>query len=40
MTAQIIDLPRSDDDTFPVISGIPLADADPAVIARRLGDKP
>ena len=40
MAAQIIDLPRSDDDTFPVISGIPLADADPAVIARRLGDKP
>ncbi len=40
MAAQIIDLPRSDDNTFPVISGIPLADADPAVIAHRLGDKP
>ena len=41
MTAQIIDFPPpDDDDIIPVISGNPLADADPAIIARRLGNKP
>ena len=39
MTAKIIDLPRRDDDTIPVVSGLPLIDADPAVIARFLDGK-
>ena len=40
MTAKIIDLPSRDDDTIPVITGIPFIDADPALIARRVGGKP
>ena len=40
MSAQIINLPAPDDDTIPVVSGIPLADADPVVIARRGCNKP
>ncbi len=39
MTAKIIDLPQRDDDTIPVVCGLPLVDADPKIIARRLGAK-
>ena len=39
MTADIIDLPHQDDETIPVVFGVPLIDADPAVIARRLRRK-
>ena len=37
MTADIIDLPQRDDDTIPVVCGLPLVDADPKIMARRLG---
>ncbi len=40
MTAKINDLPQPDDDTIPVVCGLPLIDADPAVIARRLSAAP
>ena len=36
MTAEIITLPERDDDTIPVKSGLPLADADAGIIGRRL----
>ena len=39
MTAKIIDLPQQDDDTIPVVCGLPLVDADPKIIARRLHAK-
>ena len=40
MSAEIIDLPRPDDDVVVCVSGLPLVDIDPAVVARRLNDKP
>ena len=39
MTAKIINLPSPDDDTFPVVSGIPLVDAPAALIARVAANK-
>ena len=40
MTAKIIELPQRDDGTIPVVCGLPLIDADPAMIARHLGAEP
>ncbi len=40
MSAEIVDLPLPDDDTIVAVTGLPLVDADPAVIARRMKDKP
>ena len=40
MSAEIIPLPERDKDTIPYRTGLPLIDADPAVIARCLANEP
>ena len=39
MSIEIVELPRPDDDMIVRVTGLPLIDADPAVIARRLKDE-